>query len=90
MQGLFHGIVKGKAENGVHIGPPGDDFCEGVPREITALELIPGFRGFPGNGVRSCSSDPPKHAQESQDDVSSQQTPSNKCEGAYINVRGLI
>ena len=44
-------------------------------------ELIPGSRGFPGsrgsrgfpgNGVRSCSSDPPFHAQEPQDDVSSQ------------------
>ena len=34
-----------------------------------ALELIP---GFPGSGVRRRGSDPPFHAQESQDDVSSQ------------------
>ena len=61
-------------------------FCEDVRSKITGLEFIRGFRGFSGfsgfsgfrrNGVRSCSSDPPKHAQESQDDVSSQQTPQN-------------
>ena len=39
---------------------------------ITGLELIPRFPGFAGNGVRSRSSDPPKNAQESQDDVTSQ------------------
>ena len=33
--------------------------------------------GSPGSGGRRCSSDPPFHAQESQDDVSSNQTPSN-------------
>ena len=40
-----------------------------------------GSRGSPGsrgNGVRSRKPDPPKHAQESSDDVSSQQTPSNE------------
>ena len=47
---------------------------------LQILELIPGFRGSSGssgNGVRSRKPDPPKHAQESSDDVSSQQTPSN-------------
>ena len=41
------------------------------------LELIPGFPAFPGNGVRSRKSDTPFHAQESYDDMSSQQNPSN-------------
>ena len=31
----------------------------------TFLECIPGFRGFPGNGVSTWISDPPKHTQES-------------------------
>ena len=50
---------------------------------LQSLKLIPGSGGFPGfpgsrgNGVRSRKPDPPKHAQESSDDVSSQQTPSN-------------
>ena len=44
---------------------------------LQILELIPGFRGSSGKGVRSRKPDPPKHAQESSDDVSSQQTPSS-------------
>ena len=45
------------------------------------LELITGFCGFRGsrgNGVSSRKPDPPKHAQESSDDVDFQQTPSNQ------------
>ena len=48
---------------------PRADFLRTAPNGIVGLEFIPGSRG---NGVRSHSSDPPKHAQESQDDVSSQ------------------
>ena len=58
---------------------PRADFLRIAPNGIGGQEFIPGSRGFRGsrgNGVRSRSSDPPKHAQESQDDVSSQQTPS--------------
>ena len=50
-------------------------FFEDAPSEIIGQEFSRGFRGSrgsPGNGVRSCSSDPPFHAQGSQDDVSSQ------------------
>ena len=55
--------------------PPRADFLRTAPNGIVGLEFIPGSRGSRGsrgNGVRSHSSDPPKHAQESQDDVSSQ------------------
>ena len=51
------------------------DFLRTAPNGIVGLEFIPGSpgsRGSPGNGVRSHSSDPPKHAQEPQDDVRSQ------------------
>ena len=44
---------------------------------VEILELIPGISGFPGNGVKSRKPDPHKHAQESSDDVSFQETPSN-------------
>ena len=55
--------------------PPRADFLRTAPNGIVGLEFIHGSRGSRGsrgNGVRSHSSDPPKHAQESQDDVSSQ------------------
>ena len=53
-------------------------FSEDVSSGIVGQEFTrgsrqsPGSRGSPGNGVRSRRSDPPFHAQESQDDVSSQ------------------
>ena len=53
-------------------GPPGADFLRTAPNEIGGQEFSPGFPGFPGSGVRKCGSGPPFHAQESQDDVSSQ------------------
>ena len=51
---------------------PRADFLRTAPNGIGGQEFIPGSRGFPGSGVRRCSSGPPFHAQESQDDVSSQ------------------
>ena len=51
---------------------PRADFLRTAPNKIVGLEFIRGSRESRGNGVRSHSSDPPKHAQESQDDVSSQ------------------
>ena len=51
------------------------------------LELIPRFTGFPGihgNGVKGRKPDPPKHAQESSDDVSFQQTPSKRTYSAMM------
>ena len=55
----------------------GEDVSNGIggqefSRGFRGFSGSSGFSGFRGNGVRSCSSDPPFHAQESQDDVSSQ------------------
>ena len=44
-------------------------FFEEAPSGIIGQEFS---AGSAGNGVRSCGSDPAFHAQESQDDVSSQ------------------
>ena len=41
-------------------------------------ELVTGFSGSSGNGVRNHGSDPPFHGQEFSDDGSSQQTPSKE------------
>ena len=61
--------------------PPGADFLRIAPNGIGGQEFIPGSRG---NGVRSHSSDPPKHAQESQDDVSSQ------ANSLKLNICGIL
>ena len=53
---------------------PRADFLRTAPNGIGGQEFIRGSRGCSGSGVgvRRCSSGPPFHAQESQDDVSSQ------------------
>ena len=56
--------------------------------ELIRDPRIPGFRRLPGNVVRSRKPDTPKHAQESSDDVSFQQTPQMKLRSSFIRAFG--